>query len=329
LNSRKRRFTAALIFAMVLSAALLGTGCRFSGDVKRDDGKIRVVTTIFPPYDFVRQVAGDLVTLQMLLPLGTESHSYEPTPQDLVAIQNCDVFIYIGGESDQWVDEFLEAIDTEHMTIISMLDSVGTILEETDEGIADTGGHSHGSDEDHDHEQEEYDEHVWTDPDNAIQLTRVIAKALSAHDPAHSSLYEKNAEAYTARLAQLDDALHKIVENAARRVIVFGDRFPMRYFAEAYGLTCYAAFSGCASDTEAGAAVIASLIDRVREEQIPVVFHMELSNGKIADTICEEGGAVKRQLNSCHNLTKEQFDAGVGYVELMEENADALKEALY
>jgi zinc transport system substrate-binding protein len=309
-----------LCIGMVLSFMMV-FACRQDGTA-RTDGKINVVTTIFPPYDFVREIAGDAVNLTMLLAPGAESHSYEPSPQDIIMIQNCDIFIYAGGESDAWVDRILESLDTGGIEIISLLDCVDVVEEEIVEGMEDEEEEGGGE------EGPEYDEHVWTSPVNAKLITQKISGALEAADPQNAALYQKNTLAYTAKLDDLDAAFKNVVAGAKRKTIIFGDRFPFRYFADAYGLQYFAAFPGCSTETECSAATIAFLIGKTREEKIPVVFHIELSNEKIADAICEETGAKKLLLHASHNITRQDFDSGLGYVELMSRNVGNLREAL-
>lgn len=290
-----------------------------SGD---SDGKISVVTTIFPPYDFARQVGGDNVDLTMLLKPGTESHNYDPTPQDIIKIQNCDLFIYVGGESDEWVKDILESNDSKPKKIISLMDCVDTVQEEIVEGM------EQDKDEDDDSHKIEYDEHVWTSPKNAIIISKKISSALIELDKDNEKTYEKNTTEYSQKLSLLDSKIQNIVDNAKRKTIIFGDRFPMRYFADEYGLKYYAAFPGCSSETEPSAATVSFLIDKVKAEKIPVVFSIEFSNGKVADTICEDTGAKKLTFHSCHNVTQEQFDSGITYIDLMNQNAENIKEAL-
>lgn len=292
---------------------------------KSGNGKINVVATIFPPYDFVRELAGDQVNLSMLLPPGAESHSFEPTPQDIIKIQNCDVFIYVGGESDAWVERILESMDTGRMEIITLMDCVDVVEEVVVEGMQE-------EEEEHDHEGEEeveYDEHVWTSPRNAKLIVRKIAEVLERRDPSNAALYEKNAESYLAKLTELDASFQSMINGAKRKVFVFGDRFPFRYFADAYGLGYFAAFPGCSTETDASPATVAFLINKVRAEGIPVVFHIELSNEKITDIVCEETGAKKLILHAVHNISKDDFDRRANYYDLMTQNVHNLKEALY
>jgi zinc transport system substrate-binding protein len=495
----KRVFLIVCIFLSF--TALLSAGGR--KESAGTGGGVKVVTTIFPPYDFVREIGGGKVDLTMLLPPGAESHSFEPTPRDIITVQNSDIFIYVGGESDAWVERILSSMDTGRMRIISLMDCVEVVEELIVEGMQDEEeGHSHGeepftvadvkdralsdwagnwqsvypylldgtldpvmehkaesgektaeeyyeqyktaymtdmdkvtitadsisfsrngvpvtakyvykgtgitpvddgtlwvrykfeasgnapkgapryimfsdhlhapakpehfhiysSDESfdalmedtdpvnyptyylsdltnaeivaemigHDHEEEEaeYDEHVWTAPRNARLIVEKISAALCEADPANASAYRTNTAAYLEKLDTLDAAFRNAVSGGKRKTLVFGDRFPFRYFADAYGLSYFAAFPGCSTETEASAATVAFLIDKVRQEKIPVVFHIELSNGKIADIICEETGAKKSLLHAAHNVSKQEFEGGATYLGLMTKNIETLREAL-
>jgi zinc transport system substrate-binding protein len=310
-----------------------------------DNGKPTVVTTLFPPYDFVRQIAGESVNLTMLLPPGAESHSFEPTPQDIIKIQNSSLFIYAGGESDAWVDRILSTLDTSRIRVLRLMDCVEIVEEEIVEGMQDDEhdhededhdhegeeeDHDHeGEEEDHDHEEEaEYDEHVWTSPRNAKLIVERISGELCEIDRAKAGEFRAKTGDYLAKLDALDAAFRNAVNQGRRRIFIFGDRFPFRYFADAYGLRYFAAFPGCSTETEASAATVAFLIDKVRAEQIPVVFHIELSNEKIADTICEATGAKKALFHAAHNVSRQEFTGGASYLELMTKNVEALKEAL-
>ena len=308
-------------FVLALAAMLLAIlGCKRNepASAGNSSGKINVAVTIFAPYDFVRNIAGEKVNLFMLLPPGSESHSYEPSPRDIIAIQNSDIFIYTGGESDKWVNRILQSMDSGRMKILSMMEAVEAVEEETTEGMeVNEAG-----------EEKEYDEHVWTSPQNAILIVRSITELLCEADAANGELYRQNANAYIDRLEQLDDLLKGISGGGKRKTIVFGDRFPFRYFADAYSLKYFAAFPGCSAETEPSAATVAFLIRKVKEEKIPVVFHIELSNERMADTISEETGAIKLLLHACHNITKRDFDAGLGYLDLMGANAENLRKAL-
>lgn len=322
-----KRFIITLMTIVICFSML--AGCQKDAVDSVDDystEKLNVVATVFPPYDFVREIAGNNVELTMLLSPGSESHSYDPTPQDIIMIQNCDIFIYVGGESDEWVDKILNSMDTGNMKIIPLMDLVDTVEEEVVEGM----------EEEEEHEEEisegealpELDEHVWTSPENAITIVKYITNALCELDSSNASAYESNAAAYLEKLSELDESFQQVVDKALRNTVIFADRFPFRYFADAYNLDYYAAFPGCSTETEASAATVAFLIEKVNEENIPVVFHIEFSNEKMADAICESTGAGKMLLHSCHNITKDDFESGVSYLELMNQNVENLKEAL-
>ena len=328
-----------------------------STDTTDSTDKLQVVCTIFPQYDFVREIAGDAVELTMLLKPGEETHSFDPTPQDIITISNADVFIYVGGENDAWVEEILDSIENDNLELLRLVDCVETVEEETVEGMKEERGHSHEDSEtesdtqgetgtaagseseteegneaetaesDEDSEQE-IDEHVWTSPVNAMEIVSCIAELLSGLDAENAALYSENAAAYIGELEELDAQFREVVESAESNLLIFGDRFPFRYFADEYGLDYYAAFSGCASDTEPSAATMAFLINKVEETNAPVILKMELSNENIANAIAETTGAEVMTLYSCHNVTAEQFAAGETYLSMMQQNVETLKEAL-
>lgn len=316
----KKTLSITILLAM-LCALLSGCGAQ-----SEPEGEgISVVATVFAPYDFARQLVGELGEVTLLLPPGSEAHSYEPSPKDIIEIQNCDLFIYVGGVSDAWVSDVLESVGGEVRTV-TLMDCVELLEEEHVEGMeVDEDEHEH----EHEHEGEiEYDEHVWTSPRNAELICEKIAAALCEVDPEGAEEYGTALESYCAQLDELDAAFTEVVENGVRDTVVFGDRFPLLYFAKAYGLNYYAAWPGCADEAEPSAATVTFLIDKVKAEGIPVVFHIELSNEDMADTICNETGAKKMLFSACHNVTRAQFDAGVTYLELMWQNVDALREAL-
>ena len=317
-NKKKKRnfiFRGVSILCTIVFLVSGLCGCTAGGNgeenLPKDQKKLQVVTTIFPQYDFVRQIAGDNVSLTMLLKPGEETHSYEPTPQDIIAIQNADLFIYVGGENDEWVEDILESPEMEDVKRLRLVDCVGNILAE-----------------EHNEHVHTMDEHVWTSPGNAIDIVEHITEELCSLDPEHGQTYKDNAEAYETQLKELDTAFRDVVENAKNHTLLFGDRFPFRYFAAEYGLDYYAAFSGCASDTEPSAATMAFLINKVKEEHIPVVLKMELSNDNIANAIAEACDVPVKVFYSSHNISAKQFEAGVTYLDLMKENVETLKEAL-
>ena len=310
----KKTLSITILLAM-LCALLSGCGAQ-----SEPEGEgISVVATVFAPYDFARQLVGERGEVTLLLPPGSEAHSYEPSPKDIIEIQNCDLFIYVGGVSDAWVSDVLESVGGEVRTV-TLMDCVELLEEEHVEGME--------VDEDEHEGEIEYDEHVWTSPRNAELICEKIAAALCEVDPEGAEEYGTALESYCAQLDELDAAFTEVGENGVRDTVVFGDRFPLLYFAKAYGLNYYAAWPGCADEAEPSAATVTFLIDKVKAEGIPVVFHIELSNEDMADTICNETGAKKMLFSACHNVTRAQFDAGVTYLELMWQNVDALREAL-
>ncbi len=344
-----KKFIPAILALVICIFTLSGCETQSGGTNGSEDasGKLSVVTTIFAPYDFTRAITGENADVTMLLPPASESHSFEPTPQDIIKIQNCDVFIYAGGESDEWVNGILSSMDTSGMQIITLMDCVEVVEEELVEGMQDDG-HEHGEeghDEEHDGEEEHdeehngeeehdeehevvYDEHVWTSPRNAKLIVQKISGVICEADAENSALYRQNTDEYLVKLDELDRKFNEALDGATRKTIVFGDRFPFRYFTDAYGLDYFAAFPGCSTETEPSAKTVSFLIDKVKNEEIPVVFHIELSNKKMADTISEATGAKVMLLHACHNISKDDFESGKTYMDLMNANADALKEAL-
>ena len=305
-------------FVIILLALICLTlpFCRTSQAAESE--KLHIVTTTFPPFDFAREIADQAADVSMLLPPGSESHTFEPTPQDIIKIQECDIFIYGGGESDSWADRILASLDTSNMRIIAMTDYVQTVEEEIVEGMQADSKEG----------EAETDEHVWTSPKNAALIVQAIAEAMIQADTANAAAYKQSSQSYLKKLNALDAAFEETVANAARKTLVFGDRFPFRYLADAYGLEYFAAFPGCAGESEASAQTVVFLIDKVRQENIPAVFHIEFSNELIADAICEETGAKKLLLHSCHNVSPREIKEGASYLSLMSQNVDQLKEAL-
>lgn len=307
----------------LLCALLLLSAC--GPALPEETDRLQIAAAVFPAYDFARAAAGGQADVTLLLPPGAESHSYEPTPADILRVQGCDLFIYLGGESDAWVDAILSAIEPEGEAL-RMIDCVDLLEEETVEGMQ--GGHEHEHEEDHGHlgEVVGMDEHVWTDPRNAAAITRTIGERLSALDPANAEAYAAGAEGYARELEALDRDFAAFFEGLPGRTIVFGDRFPLRYFAEAYGLDYYAAFPGCGAQTEPSAATVAFLTEKVREEGLPAVWYIEFSNHLVADSIAEAAGVRTAQFHTCHNVSRADLEAGATYLSLMQGNLEALRE---
>lgn len=294
--------------ALVSFALLIGLGA-CSGEKPQSEG-LNVITTNFPPYDFVRQISGGDVTLTMLLSGGQDSHSYEPTAREMVKISEADLFICTGGESDAWVDSLTDGMS--NVKIVKMLDFVEPLEEEHDE-------------DGHEHDHEEYDEHVWTSPKNAMLIAKGIEQALCEADPQNAEKYSAGLTAYLGELEQLDGEL----SDAAKKLekpLIFGDRFPFRYMARDYGIEYYAAFSGCSSESEPSAARLTFLIEKAKETGSSVIYHIEFSTEKVAKTIAEAVGGEVRLMHSCHSLSDEDLEAGETYISIMRRNIAAMTE---
>ncbi len=292
-----------------------------------DSGRLQIVAAVFPAYDFARAAAGELADVTLLLPPGAESHSYEPTPADILRVQRCDLFLYLGGESDAWVDTILSAIEPKGETL-RMIDCVDLLEEETVEGMQGGHDHDHDHEEVHDHlgEVVGMDEHVWTAPENAAAITRTVGERLAALDPGNGETYRANAGGYALELEELDRDFAAFFDGRTDRTIVFGDRFPLLYFAGAYDLDYYAAFPGCGTQTEPSAATVAFLTKKVREERLPTVWYIEFSNHLVADSIAEAAGVETAQFHTCHNVSRAELEAGATYLSLMRANLETLRE---
>lgn len=344
------------LLLLLLICALLLSGCAVPAEPAEEDGRLQIVTTIFPAYDFARAVAGDAAEVTLLLPPGMDSHSYEPTPANILAVQSCDLFLYLGGESDTWVETILTAVEPEGETM-RMVDCVPLLKEQHAEGMQLSPGHDHDHDEiceeDHDHQHHEeetepheepdahehdaehrlgavtgMDEHVWTSPKNAAAITRAVGERLAELDAAHAEEYLANAEQYAGEIDALDAAFEAFFAERGDRTIVFGDRFPLLYFADAYDLDYYAAFSACGTQTEPSAATVAFLTEKVRDEEIPTVWYIEFSNHLVADSIAEATDTQTAMFHTCHNVSKADLEAGATYLSLMQNNLKSLQAYL-
>ena len=336
------------IFGLVLVVGLLAF--LVLNREKFEQKKYSVVSTSFPGYDFARAVTKNTnISTKMLVKPGAETHTYEPTPQDIIDIKNADMFIYVGGDSDTWVEKILKDVDTKKTHVVKLVDLVSTVNEEIVEGMEDEDEHDHEHDHDHDHakhdhdhdhdheshehkhdhdeeeEGPEIDEHVWTSPKKAMEIVKKIAEVASEIDAEEKTKINDNTEKYVAEIAQVDKDLHQAIDGKISEIVV-ADRFPFRYFADEFGLKYAAAFSGCSEQTEASAKTISFLINKVKQEKIKKIYKIELSNGKIAETVSKDTGAEVLELHSAHNVTAEDFSKGVTYVDLMKRNLLALSK---
>lgn len=308
-----RIIAVLLVFVLFFS---MFCGCGITSHKNSD--KLNIVCSIFAPYDFVRQVAGDRADVKMLLPPGVESHSFEPAPADIIALDNADIFFYVNENTETWVGAMLDSVK-----VANVVDIAKTL-----------GIEIHDHDHEHEHEEDEHgghekDEHIWTDLNIAIQMVNCVAKKLSEVDTKNSDYYFANAQGYISQIEDLRDDFSSMISNARRKEIVSGSRFALKNFTAEFGLSFTAAFDSCVDNTEPSAAVMARIIDTVKKDKIPVVFYEELTEPKIARAVSIETGAKMLLLHSCHNVSADELKNGATYVSLMKQNYNNLKEALY
>lgn len=316
----------ALLLALWIPAAVL-SGCA-PQDASAASNKLNIVTTIFPAYDWVREILGDetdRAEITTLLDSGVDLHSYQPTVDDIVKISDCDLFLYVGGESDGWVDDALKNAPNKDRKVIRLLDVLGDSAkaEETVEGMQE---------EEHDHEEEaEYDEHIWLSLKNAQVLVAAISEALQETDPARKNTYAANAAAYAEKLSALDGEYRAAVDSGKYKTLLFGDRFPFRYLADDYGLDYYAAFPGCSAETEASFETVSFLAGKMDALGLPCVLTIEGTQHKIAETVVQNTAQKNQQIltmDSMQAVTANDASSGVSYLSIMEKNLSVLKKAL-
>lgn len=328
-----------VILVVLLVAALFG--CTQNQKIsnlsenENNNEKIKIVTTLFPQYDFARQIAGDKAEVTLLLPPGAESHSFEPTPSDIITINKADIFIYTGKYMEPWAEKIIQSTNSDTINILDVSNGITLFKEdhEHDEEEHDEDEHTeddidnseeHGGDG-HNHE---YDPHIWTSPVIAKKMVDNIAASLCYVDSENASYYKSNAEKYKKQLDELDAEFNEIVSTGVRNKIYFGGRFALHYFTEEYGLEHESAYDNCSSETEPSAHDIAQIIDEIKEHKIPVIYYEELTDPKVSRSISEDTGAEMLLFHSCHNISKEDFEKGVTYLDIMKQNAENLKKGL-
>lgn len=335
------------IFGLILAGAVLITGCTAKTEKKdkgdNTKGKLKVVTTIFPEYDITRAIAKDKVDLELMIKPGVDVHSFTPTPQDIKTVQNSDIFVYGGTEHDKWVENLTKSIDMKNKKVVKLVDGIQQLEEESVDGMKHEHHHDDEKEDEHNHDhkhekkdehnhkdesEKELDPHYWTSPKNAIQMVKTITNALVEKDPDNAEFYKENAENYIKQLEGVDKELHDVVDNAKIKKVVIADRFPFRYLFKDLGLEYRALFSGCSVESTASAGQIKKMVDYVKENKIPVVYHIEMGKGELAETVAKNSGAKVKLLHSIHTVTKEDFDKGITYIDLMKQNVEALKEGL-
>lgn len=334
------------IFGLILAGAVLITGCTAKTEKKdkgdNTKGKLKIVTTIFPEYDITRAIAKDKVDLELMIKPGVDVHSFTPTPQDIKTVQNSDIFVYGGTEHDKWVENLTKSIDMKNKKVVKLVDGIQQLEEESVDGMKHehhhddkkedqhNHDHKHEKEDEHNHkgEEKELDPHYWTSPKNAIQMVKTITNALVEKDSDNAEFYKENAENYIKQLEGVDKELHDVVDNAKIKKVVIADRFPFRYLFKDLGLEYRALFSGCSVESTASAGQIKKMVDYVKENKIPVVYHIEMGKGELAETVAKNSGSKVKLLHSIHTVTKEDFDKGITYIDLMKQNVEALKEGL-
>lgn len=307
--------TVSVLLAIIITA-LTFCSCRKQID---ESGNLSIVCTSFPQYDYIKNIIGSEKGLTLLLDDGGDLHSYEPTAQDIITIGSADLFVYVGGVSDKWVESTLNAAANQGIKTIALMDCVETYTEEYVAGME----HNHA-----DKEHGTLDEHIWLSLKNAAKITQVLCDAICEIDAENAQTYKSNAEKYIAELNALDAEYTAAINSAKRNTLLFADRFPFRYLIEDYGLKYFAAFAGCSSESEASFQTMAFLIDKTKELKLPVVLTIDGSDGSIAKTVCESTGAKSAMLDSCQSVSAEEIQSGASYINIMKSNLNIIREAL-
>lgn len=328
-------FSLFIVLSVLVGCTKLDTTLTNTVNNQQTQAKVTIVTTLFPQYDFVRQIVGDKAQVSMLLAPGVESHSYDPTPADIIKINNADLFIYSGEYMESWAKRIIDGLDDKSVEIIDISEDI-TLSKPDDEDHEAEEYHddvdTHDDEDIHENEDPDhshtFDPHIWTDPNNAMIIVDRIAQEICEVDPANAAFYRENATAYKQQLSQLDQEIRFVVENSPHKKIIFGGRNAFHYFLKQYGLSYEGAYEGCSSEADPSVKVVASLIDLVKKEQYPVIFYEELSTPKVAQSISEETGAQMLLLHSAHNVSKDDFNQGVTYLSIMKQNLENLKIGL-
>lgn len=301
-----KRFITVFLIAVILFSMCSCT-------VEKHSVKPQIIATLFPQYDFARAIVGDTADVTLLISPGTETHSFDPSARDMVKIRECDAVLYTGDESEPWVPSLLKGNDG-NFAVIDVSDGIELIdLDDHD----DEHTHHHNT-----------DPHIWTSPVNAIKMIENICSALCELYPEYSEVYRQNAESYTDELIELDSDIRTVIDSAKRREIVCGGEFALLYFVTEYGLRYTAAYDSCGGESEPSPRRVAQIIDKINEDNIPVIYCKELSNTGVADTIAADTGAESLLLHSCHNVTRDEFENGATYISLMRQNLENLRKGL-
>ncbi len=309
---------ASVILCTVLCMVFL-CSC---GDMPVNNEGLKIVCTAFPQYDYIKNILGNESGLSLLLDDGADLHSYEPTATDIIEIGSSDLFVYIGGISDSWVEGTLKSANSQTLKTVALMDLVETYEVDYVAGMEkEEHNHKHG-------EEHEKDEHIWLSLRNSAKITKALCDIICEIDSANAEKYKANAEKYINSLNELDNEYKSVIESAKRGTLLFADRFPFRYLIEDYGLEYHAAFSGCSSESEASFQTMAFLIDKTKELSLPAVIIIEGSDGSIAQMICSETGAKTLTLDSCQSVSAADINQGTNYLDIMRNNLEILREAL-
>lgn len=316
-----KKIISVLLITLILSLPL--SACK-NEELKADG--LSIVCTTFPQYDFLKNILGNDDALTLLLDNGADLHSYEPTAQDIIKIGSSDLFVYVGGNSDKWVEGALRSANNPELKTIALMDLVETYKEEYVAGMEHN--HSHDGGETHSGDHNGEDEHIWLSLRNAVTITKKLCDAVCEIDSVNSEAYKSNAKNYISELNELDNQYQSVVNSAKRNVLLFADRFPFRYLVEDYKLTYHAAFAGCSSESEASFETLAYLIDKTKELSLPAVLIIDNSEGSIAETVSSESGAKILSMNSCQSVSMADINQGTNYLDIMKSNLEILTEAL-
>ncbi len=322
---RIKRKILVLVLALVAMMSLLA-GC---GSEKEDSGKLSIVCSVYPAYDFIMNIVGensDNIEVTYLLEKGVDMHNFQPTAEDIITITQSDLMVYVGGESDSSIKDVLATVNTNAVPLLSLVE-----LREEELLPGMTSDHDHEYEDDYHKHAAEYDEHVWLSVKNSIGIVEKLCEAVSAIDPDNADVYAANAEEYINTLVALDKKYEDMVSKAVRNVVLVADRFPFAYLADDYGLTCYAAFPGCSAETEAGFETVVFLAEKIKEHKLSSIFILENSDGAVADTVAvaaEVSDLKIGVLDSMQSVSRTQIDNGYSYIVAMEKNLLALTEAL-
>ena len=307
-----------IISVLIITVTVMLILCSCGNTAQKND-TLSIVCTTFPQYDYLKNIIGSDENLTLLLDDGGDLHSYEPTAQDIISIGSADLFVYVGGNSDKWVESTVKTANNPNLRTVALMELVKTYEEEYVAGM------------EHEHEHNDHgtpDEHIWLSLRNAATITQALCDTVCEIDAENAQIYKANTEKYISQLNALDAKYSAAVESAERKTLLFADRFPFRYLIEDYGLTYHAAFAGCSSESEASFQTLAFLIDKTKELSLPVVLTIDGSDGSLAKTVCEETGAKSAMLDSCQSVSSEDIKSGTTYLKIMKNNLEVLREAL-